>query len=221
VAVEQYEHPEYTHPYQTEIEQLQFESWMLAPNKVQKYKPLSDTPLTWVDTEAGLNAMCTKLDDNSVQELAIDLENHSYHSFQGFLCLMQLSTRSEDFIIDLLALRTSVQKLNEYFTDPAIVKVLHGGDSDILWLQRDHGLYIVNMFDTGQAARVMEYPGVCMKGYFAVLVWCANEIVTLERGHNNHQMSKLPNSSQSTPSQASNWTTHPYGWWKSSCCMKV
>lgn len=29
-------------------------------------------------------------------------------------------------------------------------QVLHGSDSDILWLQRDLGLYVVNMFDTGQ-----------------------------------------------------------------------
>ena len=30
------------------------------------------------------------------------------------------------------------------------MQVLHGADSDVKWLQRDFGLYIVNMFDTGQ-----------------------------------------------------------------------
>lgn len=39
------------------------------------------------------------------------------------------------------------------------MKVLHGADKDILWLQRDFGLYVANMFDTGQASRVLEYPG--------------------------------------------------------------
>ena len=29
-------------------------------------------------------------------------------------------------------------------------QVLHGSDQDVLWLQRDLGLYVVNMFDTGQ-----------------------------------------------------------------------
>ena len=38
------------------------------------------------------------------------------------------------------------------------VQVLHGADSDIVWLQRDFGLYIVNMFDTGQASRVLALP---------------------------------------------------------------
>ena len=39
-----------------------------------------------------------------------------------------------------------------------VVKVLHGADSDIVWLQRDFGIYVVNLFDTGQAARVLTYP---------------------------------------------------------------
>ena len=34
-------------------------------------------------------------------------------------------------------------------------KVFHGAESDIGWLQRDYGVYVVNMFDTGQAARVL------------------------------------------------------------------
>ena len=34
-------------------------------------------------------------------------------------------------------------------------QVFHGAESDIEWLQRDFGLYVVNMFDTGQAARVL------------------------------------------------------------------
>lgn len=36
--------------------------------------------------------------------------------------------------------------------------MLHGADSDIVWLQRDFGIYVVNLFDTGQAARVLTYP---------------------------------------------------------------
>lgn len=35
------------------------------------------------------------------------------------------------------------------------LQVFHGADHDIQWLQRDFGIYVVNMFDTGQAARVL------------------------------------------------------------------
>ena len=40
-----------------------------------------------------------------------------------------------------------------------VVKVLHGSDSDIHWLQRDFGIYIANLFDTGQAARTLGLQG--------------------------------------------------------------
>ena len=35
---------------------------------------------------------------------------------------------------------------------------MHGAEFDIVWMQRDFGLYIVNMFDTGQAGRVLQLP---------------------------------------------------------------
>ena len=40
-----------------------------------------------------------------------------------------------------------------------VVKVFHGADRDILWLQRDFGIYVANMFDTGQAARMLSLQG--------------------------------------------------------------
>jgi len=36
---------------------------------------------------------------------------------------MQISTRSEDFIVDTLELRSELHILNEVFTDPSILKV--------------------------------------------------------------------------------------------------
>ena len=72
--------------------------------------------------------------------------------------LPQLSTRDEDFIVDALALRSRLQVLNNVFADPRVVKVLHGCNRDIMWLQRDFGVCLVNVFDTGQAARMLQYP---------------------------------------------------------------
>jgi exosome complex exonuclease RRP6 len=43
-----------------------------------------------------------------------------------------------------------MQCLNSAFANPRILKVLHGADMDIVWLQRDFGIYVVNLFDTGQ-----------------------------------------------------------------------
>jgi len=71
---------------------------------------------------------------------------------------MQISSRTNDFLIDTLVLREQLTVLNNIFTNPKVVKVLHGADWDIEWLQKDFGLYIVNMFDTHQAARELHFP---------------------------------------------------------------
>jgi exosome complex exonuclease RRP6 len=86
------------------------------------------------------------------------LEHHSYRSYLGFTCLMQISTRRDDFVLDTIKLRADMHMLSEAFTDPTLTKVLHGADFDVEWLQKDFGLYVVNMFDTGQAARVLQHP---------------------------------------------------------------
>jgi exosome complex exonuclease RRP6 len=57
------------------------------------------------------------------QEIAIDLEHHRHRSFNGFVCLMQISTRHDDFIVDTLMLREELEELNEIFTNPNVLKV--------------------------------------------------------------------------------------------------
>ena len=37
-----------------------------------------------------------------------------------------------------------------------MLQVLHGGDNDCLWLQRDAHLYLANVFDTDKASKVSE-----------------------------------------------------------------
>jgi exosome complex exonuclease RRP6 len=110
----------------------------------------------------GLNTMLEEL--KSVQELAIDLEHHDVHSYHGIVSLMQISTRDKDWVIDTLKpWREELQRLNEVFTDPKILKVLHGSSMDIIWLQRDLGLYVVGMFDTYHAAVALGYPKRSLK----------------------------------------------------------
>ena len=94
------------------------------------------------------------------KEIAIDLEHHDSRSFIGLVSLMQISTRNRDWIVDTLKpWRRKLQCLNEVFADPNIVKVLHGAYMDIVWLQRDLGLYIVGLFDTHYASRALGYAG--------------------------------------------------------------
>ncbi|TMW64847.1 hypothetical protein Poli38472_009014 [Pythium oligandrum] len=147
------------HPYYAEIHTLKYADWQLeASSEPYKKIPVENASYMWVNTPEKLTSMMTSLTKAEARVIAIDLEHHSYRSYLGLVCLMQISTATEDFLVDTLALRSQLQILNEVFCDPAKVKVLHGSDMDILWLQRDLGLYVVNMFDTGQAARLLNYP---------------------------------------------------------------
>merc|ERR1711962_879353 len=140
--------------YAYELEQFEPSEDWLTLSEPRMYHALDETPLIMVDNVKKLHAMMKQLKE--IKEIAVDLEHHSYRSFQGFVCLMQISTRDIDFIVDTLCLREDLHILNEVFTDPNILKVFHGSDHDIGWLQRDFGVYVVNMFDTGQAARTLQ-----------------------------------------------------------------
>ncbi|XP_026224754.1 exosome component 10 isoform X2 [Anabas testudineus] len=143
----------FAHPYQYELDHFTTPENLLSKPEVQMYKPMAETKCSFIDTLEDLVALNEKL--CKLSEFAVDLEHHSYRSFLGLTCLMQISTREEDFIIDTLELRSEMYILNEAFTDPATVKVFHGADSDIEWLQKDFGLYVVNLFDTHQASRAL------------------------------------------------------------------
>jgi exosome complex exonuclease RRP6 len=133
----------------------QFVDRNVAESEPVKPADLEDTPFTLVEDHKGLMELAKKL--KSVTEFAVDLEHNQYRSFQGLTCLMQISTRTEDFIVDTLKLRIYIGLyLQEPFKDPTKRKVMHGADRDIMWLQRDFHIYVCNLFDTGQASRVLQ-----------------------------------------------------------------
>jgi len=119
----------------------------------------AESPFTWVADAAALDALLAHLLEDRVEEIAVDLEHHSTHSYQGIVCLMQISTRWGDYILDTLAdeVRERAEVLNRAFTHPDKVLVLHGADHDVLWLQRDLGLYVTNLFDTFHASKALQF----------------------------------------------------------------
>ena len=148
----------YPHPYQLEVEQYTYPSFVYTRAEPINYHPFEDSTATFVDTPDALDEMLAEL--RHAREIAIDLEHHDTRSYIGIVSLMQISTREKDWIVDtLVPWRRQLQKLNEVFADPRILKVLHGAYMDIIWLQRDLGLYIVGLFDTHFASRTLGYPG--------------------------------------------------------------
>lgn len=142
------------HPYEFELTKF-----TVPDTQLKRKSPNIPVEMTekfmYVDTVAKLKTALEEL--RNFAEIAIDVEHHSYRSFQGITCLVQVSTRIKDYLFDALELRDDMHILNEIFTDSKVVKILHGADLDIEWLQRDLSLYIVNMFDTHQAAKMLNY----------------------------------------------------------------
>ncbi len=161
------------HPLGRRLAQLRYPAWLTQPEVApQRPRGFGATPFEFVDTPAALRRLAQRLEEPGCREIAVDLENHSQHSFLGFLCLMQVSTRERDYIVDVLKLRDEVgPALAGVFADASKVKVLHGADCDVVWLQRCFSIYIVNLFDTGQAARVLGLPcslAACLQRYCGV-----------------------------------------------------
>jgi exosome complex exonuclease RRP6 len=111
------------HPYRYEITHLAYPAHIFQSCTPTPPQSLEDTQATWVSTLPAFQAMLAKL--RKASEIAVDLEHHNYRSYAGFLCLMQISTRDEDFVVDLLVpeVRREAGALNEVFTNPEIVKV--------------------------------------------------------------------------------------------------
>jgi ribonuclease D len=68
--------------------------------------------------------------------------------------------------------------------NPNILKIFHGCQNDILWLQRDFSLYVVNCFDTYSAAKFLKFP---LTASYANLVkyYCGGENVIINNNNNN------------------------------------
>ncbi|KAK7546670.1 exosome complex exonuclease-like protein Rrp6 [Phyllosticta citricarpa] len=147
----------YQNPYKTEIANYQFPPSVYTKADPIPYMPFESTTATFVDTPEALDDMLAEL--KKAKEIAIDLEHHDMRSYIGVVSLMQISTREKDWIVDTLKpWRRRLECLNEVFADPNIVKVLHGAFMDVMWLQRDLGLYLVGLFDTFHACRALGYP---------------------------------------------------------------
>lgn len=137
------------HPHQEQLTAFTPRDWQLEEKEPEMHTTLEECPYTWVDTPVLLEEMMSKL--RLVKEIAVDLSHHKYRSFQGITCVVEISTRQEDFLVDAIALKNDLKVLNEVFTDAEILKVIHGSERDMEGLQKDLGVFMINLFDAKQA----------------------------------------------------------------------
>ena len=101
-------------------------------------------------------ALAELLDDvRSEPVIALDTESNSFHVYRERVCLLQISTRAADFVVDPLAV--DVTPLGAVLCDGRET-VLHGADYDVRCLKREYGWRFPRLFDTMAAARRLGRP---------------------------------------------------------------
>ncbi len=109
---------------------------------------------TWIATPGSYQHMMETLMPAS--RIAIDIEADSlYHYFEK-VCLIQISSDVETFVLDPLAVR-DLSALGPMMEDPEVEKVFHAANYDTFCLRRDYGFVFKNLFDTHIAAQLMGY----------------------------------------------------------------
>ncbi|HEX9795550.1 MAG TPA: HRDC domain-containing protein [Anaerolineales bacterium] len=109
------------------------------------------SPPRLIQTKSELESVLAELDQPL---LAVDTESNSLHAYHEQVCLIQFSTEHADYLIDPLVIG-NLQPLAALFENPAIEKIYHAAEYDIMTLKRDFGFAQSNLFDTYVAARTL------------------------------------------------------------------
>ncbi|CAJ1942872.1 unnamed protein product [Cylindrotheca closterium] len=142
------------------IDELDFEE--LKDLSLENTVPprLEDEYWTLVDSPEQIRECVQEIEADNITELAFDLECLYRSKLQLITCLIQLATSSgKEYVIDTLApgVWESVGELAPIFADPKIVKIGHAiAGMDVQCLQHDFGIFVVNAFDTQEAAKALK-----------------------------------------------------------------
>ena len=88
----------------------------------------------------------------SERYIALDTESNSRHAYPERVCLIQIATSTNIYIIDTIAVK-DINVLGSVLSDDTVVKVIQGAEYDLRCLNREWGFTIKNIFDTALAAQ--------------------------------------------------------------------
>ena len=109
----------------------------------------------FVRDAAGVEALARAL--AAEPAIALDTESNSFHVYRERVCLVQISTRAADYVVDPLT--ADLRPLGPILA-AARAMVLHGADYDVRCLKREYGFELPHLFDTMAAARRLGRPGL-------------------------------------------------------------
>jgi ribonuclease D len=103
---------------------------------------------------------------HGLPRIGVDTESNSLFVYHEQVCLVQISTPAQDYLLDPLSL-PDLSGMKTVFEDGRTEKVFHAAEYDLICLRRDFGLRVRGLFDTHAAARCL---GVKEYGLNALLV---------------------------------------------------
>lgn len=88
--------------------------------------------------------------------VAVDTESNGFYAYYERVCLIQISTPDQDYIVDPFSVQ-SLDGLRSILESSTVEKVIHAASNDIAGLKRDFQLEVSNLFDTAIAAKLLGY----------------------------------------------------------------
>ncbi len=141
-------------------------------------------PAHYVKTDQRLRQVVAELAAQPL--IAVDTESNSLYAYRERVCLIQISTRATDYIIDPVA-GLDVQPLAALFGDPTIEKVFHAAEYDLMTMKRDFGFEFRSLFDTMVAARICGYKGIGLGTLLGEIVG-----IGVDKSHQRDNWGKRP-----------------------------
>ncbi len=113
-----------------------------------------------VSTTEDLEALAEHLLEQDV--VAFDTEADSFYHYYDKVCLVQVATRKQCWLIDPLELGGpgKLAALAPVFASPKVRVLFHAAEYDIYVLKRDCGFEFDNLFDTMVSAQLLGYPAI-------------------------------------------------------------
>ncbi len=117
----------------------------------------------FIESESELQNICADLLKEKI--IGVDLEADSMYCFKEKICLIQIATDRQAFLIDPFKIK-EISPFLKILENSDIIKIFHGSDFDIRSFDRDYKTRVSNLFDTEIACRFL---GIKERGLAALL----------------------------------------------------
>lgn len=88
--------------------------------------------------------------------LGVDTEANSFHAYRERLCLLQVADGTDDWLVDPIALGGELRRIAPLFANPAIPKIFHAAEYDLMLLRKELGIELRGLFDTQVASTLLK-----------------------------------------------------------------